>query len=186
MRCREAKQWLTAQREEALAPSEAAALQEHLEQCPTCRALEQRQQQMDTVLRTSTSRPPSRVSTDKILFAVQQRKQVTAQLANIHAQQQQRVARMRTTGTALAALGMFIISSVPLLLLAIIIMQTDMVVKALSWLGSSIDTLIVLAQYLQTGLTLATRNSWLLSTVAFAVVVMMGMWLRLMRHPQEA
>jgi len=59
-------------------------------------------------------------------------------------------------------------------------------VKALSLLSSGIDILFVSAQYFQIGLTLVTRNNWLLSAVAFSVVIMMGMWLRLMRPPQEA
>jgi hypothetical protein len=56
----------------------------------------------------------------------------------------------------------------------------------LAWFGGIIDIFIILAQYLQEGLTLLTYNSWLLSGMALAVVVMMGMWLRLMRSPQEA
>jgi hypothetical protein len=53
-------------------------------------------------------------------------------------------------------------------------------------LSSGIDILFVIIQYSQLGLTLMTHNNWLLSFVAFSVVVMMGMWLRLMRPPQEA
>jgi hypothetical protein len=83
-------------------------------------------------------------------------------------------------------MGFFTLGSIPLLILAITIIQTDLVVKALSLLSSVIDILFVVAQYLQVGLTLVTRNNWLLSGVAFVVVVMMGMWLRLMRPPQEA
>lgn len=186
MRCRDAKKWLTAQREENLTQPDASALQEHLKQCSVCRTLEQQQRHMDSVLRTSMARVQTRVSTDKIMYAVQQRRQITAQLEDIHTQQQQRIAQMRTVGTALAALGFFTLGSIPLLVLAITIIQTDLMVKALSWLGTVIDVLIILAQYLQAGLTLTTRNNWLLSVVAFAVVVMMGIWLRLMRHPQEA
>jgi len=46
--------------------------------------------------------------------------------------------------------------------------------------------LIVLAQYLQAGLMFITQDNRLLLGVAFVLVVMMGMWLRLMRHPQGA
>jgi len=46
--------------------------------------------------------------------------------------------------------------------------------------------LVILAQYVQTALILVTRDNRLLLVVAFVLVVMMGMWLRLMRHPQEA
>jgi hypothetical protein len=44
----------------------------------------------------------------------------------------------------------------------------------------------MLTGYLQAGLTLITSQTWLLSGVALVVVVMMGMWLRLMRIPREA
>jgi hypothetical protein len=53
-------------------------------------------------------------------------------------------------------------------------------------LSGIIDVFIILGQNLQEDLTALTRNSWLLSGMAFAVVVMMGVWLRLMRYPQEA
>jgi len=49
-----------------------------------------------------------------------------------------------------------------------------------------IEAFIILTQYLQNGLIMLMYNNWLLSGVAFALVVMMGMWLRLMRPPQEA
>ena len=49
-----------------------------------------------------------------------------------------------------------------------------------------VPVLVILAQYVQTALILVTRDNRLLLVVAFVLVVMMGMWLRLMRHPQEA
>jgi len=59
-------------------------------------------------------------------------------------------------------------------------------VNMLSLLGDVVEVLIVLTQYLQEGLMFITRDNRLLLGVAFVLVVMMGMWLRLMRHPQEA
>jgi hypothetical protein len=120
------------------------------------------------------------------MLAVYQRKQVTEQFEELRSKQQSRIARMRVPGITIAALSFFALGSIPLLVLAITITQTDLVVKSLTLLGYGIDILIILAHYLQAGLTMATRNSWLLSGVAFAVVVMMGIWLRLMRYPQEA
>jgi predicted anti-sigma-YlaC factor YlaD len=186
MRCREAKIWLAAQREGDLAQSDATALQEHLEQCPLCHAIEQHQQQMDSLLRSSAPRAYPSVSTNQIMLAIQRQKRITQQLEDIRTQQQTRVARFRSVGIAIAAISFFTLGSIPLLLLAITIVQTDLIVKVFSLLANGIDVLIVLAQYLQTGLTLISRNNWLLSAVAFTVVIMMGMWLRLMRHPQEA
>jgi predicted anti-sigma-YlaC factor YlaD len=186
MRCREAKIWLAAQREGDLAQSDALVLEEHLQQCSLCHALEQRQKQMDSLLRSSAPRTNPSVSTNQIMFAIQRQKRITQQLEDIRTQQQKRVARFRSTGMAIAAISFFTLGSIPLLLVAITIVQTDLMVKALSLLADGIGVLIVLAQYLQTGLTLVTRDNWLLSAVGFAVVIMMGMWLRLMRHPQEA
>ena len=73
----------------------------------------------------------------------------------------------------------------PLLLLAAAIFQSDLMVKTLTWLSDAVGVLIMLAQYFQAGLLLVTRDNLLLSGLAFVLVVMMAMWLRLMRHPQE-
>jgi len=185
MRCRDAKQWLITQREH-LSQSETVMLQEHLKQCPDCHAAEQRLHQIEALLRPSAPRVCPGVSTEKIMQAVLQQSRITQQLEELRTQQQLRMARMRTVGTLLVAIGFFTLGSLPLLVLAIAIIQTDLVVKALSLLSSGIDILFVIVQYSQLGLTLMTRNNWLLSVVAFSVVVMMGMWLRLMRPPQEA
>jgi len=188
MRCRDAKEWLCAQRDGDLdlAQSEVSALQEHLAQCAECRTFEQQLRSLDKVLSPATPPVPSNILTDNIMLAIQQHKRITQQLEDIRKQQLSRVARLRSVGTAVAAISFFTLSSIPLLLFAVAIIQTDLVVKALAPFNGVIDVMIILAQYLQTGLTLVTRDNWLLSGVAFAVVVMTGMWLRLMRHPQEA
>jgi len=187
MRCRDAKQWLGAQRDGDRAQLDAQTLEEHLHTCSVCRAFEQRQQRLDTMLAHTVTPPVYRsISTDHIMLAVQQQRRITQQLEDIRQQQRSRIERMRTAGTACAALGIFTLSSIPLLLLAMTIIQTDLVVKTLLLLNGAIDLLIIAAQYITLGLTLVTRDNWLLSGVAFAVVVMMGMWLRLMRYPQEA
>jgi predicted anti-sigma-YlaC factor YlaD len=187
MRCRDAKQWLTAQRDGDLAQPDTQAVEEHLQTCSVCRAFEQRQLRLDTMLvHTSTPCVFTSISTDHIMLAVQRQKRITQQLEDIRQQQQSRMERMRTVGAACAAIGFFTLSSIPLLLLAITLIQTDLMVKTLLLLQGVIDLFIIIAQYITIGLTLVTRDNWLLSGVAFAVVVMMGMWLRLMRHPQEA
>jgi tetrahydromethanopterin S-methyltransferase subunit F len=161
-------------------------LQEHLHYCQPCHAKEQQQQYLDMFLSTSAPRICSSISTEKIMLAIQQRRRITQQLEQLRTQQRTRILRLRAVGMVFAAVIFLTLGSTPLLLLTITIEQTDLAVKALSLLSNVIDVLYILTQYLQTGLTMATRNSWLLSGVAFAVVVMMGMWLRLMRYPQEA
>jgi Putative zinc-finger len=187
MRCRNAKEWLGAQRDGTLEASIASALQEHLHQCQECQAFDRQQRRIEHTLHATP--PPvhiaATISTNSIMQAIQQQKRVTDQLDHIHTQQLTRIESMKTVGAASVALGLFTLSSIPLLVVAIAIVQTDLVLKALTLCNGVIDLFIILAQYLQTGLTLVTRDNWLLSGVALGVVIMMGMWLRLMRSPQE-
>lgn len=197
MCCHDVKQLLARQRDvDSLENPDALAFQEHVEQCADCSAFEQRQQSIDALLKTSQkSAPPGvsqrfssigHVSTHSIMQAVQQRKQISQQFETLHEQQRTRVARLRKGGTAFAAILFFTLSSIPLLVLAITLVQTDFMVHVLLLLSNVLDVLFVLGQYIQTGLTIVTRNSFLLTGVGFVVVLMMGMWLRLMRPPQEA
>jgi hypothetical protein len=194
MRCRDAKKWLSAQRDGDLEPLHAKALEEHLAHCGSCHREAQEQRHFDTIIGSindrvsNTDTPlvrPASISTDQIMRAIQKQKHITSQLEDLRRQQQMRVSRMRTVGTVSAALGFLILSSIPLMFLVIVFLQTDLALDALSLLNGVIDGGIVLGQYVQTGLTLVTRDNLLLSGLAFAVVVMMGMWLRLMRSPQE-
>lgn len=195
MRCRDAKLWLAAHRSQNEAQSaqntdsdnqDLAAVTEHVRHCPACRNTQQQQQTVDTLLRTSTPSVQPCVSTERIMLAIQNRKRVTEQIENLRTQQRSRVDRIRPTALVLVALTLLTISSIPLVGIALTIIQPDLFVQSLNLVGDSPGIFIVLAQYLQAGLTLATRNNSLLSGVAFAVVIMMGIWLRLMRYPQEA
>jgi len=186
MHCHDAKEWLSTQCNGDRVLLLAPALQEHLKQCPTCRAFLQRQHHLDSIPDTPTPLIRASISTAQIMQAVQERKRITQQLEDIHRQQRTRMERLRPVGAAGLALGLFTLSSIPLFFFVILIIQTDFAAKALSLLSGVIDICIILAQYLQEELTLLTRDSWLLSAIAFAVVIMMGMWLRLMRYPQEA
>jgi anti-sigma factor RsiW len=186
MRCRDAREWLGVQRDGDLDPSEAQALAEHLQGCSACRAFEQHLQQINLALHVPTPRAQPNVSTERIMLAIQQRKRITQQLEDIHQQQQTRLERLRPIGAVCTALGIFTLSSIPLLLLAMAIIETDLAVKVLYWLNGVIDLFIILAQYIQAEQAMIERNTWLLSAMAFAFVIMTGMWLRLMRHPQEA
>ncbi len=186
MRCRDARLWLAAQRDGDLVEADELKLQEHLKQCPACRTFEQHQHCLNTLLISPTPRSYSSVSTERIMLAVERQQRISRQLQDIQAQQQSRIARMRGIGTFLAAITFFTLGSIPLLLLALTIVQPDLLEKTLSFLSDGVGALIVLAQYLQTGLTLLSSDNRLLLSTAFVVVVMMGMWLRLMRHPQEA
>jgi anti-sigma factor RsiW len=186
MRCRDAKFWLTAQRDNDLAQPEITTLQEHLTDCTACRTHEQRQQRLDLVLGTPPYRAFSSISTERIMRAVERQKRITQQLEDLRTQQRTRVARLRIFTPRIAALTYVTIGLISLSLLALFIFNADLVMSVLSLLSDVIDALVMLAQYVQTGLALLVHDNWLLSGMALVLVILMGMWLRLMRHPQEA
>ncbi len=192
MHCREAKLWLAARRDGDLAQADAVRLSEHLKECPGCQAYEQHLHNIETKLTMQTKQPVpaprvySSISTERIMLAVEQQRRISAQLEDIRTQQQSRVARLHVVGPTVAAIIFFTIGCVPLLLLALTVFQPDLLVKLLSLPGDGLDTLIVLAQYLQSELLLVARDNLLLSGIALVFVILMGMWLRLMRHPQES
>jgi len=186
MPCRDAKLWLAAQRDGNLTESDALALEGHLKHCSACRAYEQRLRCLNTLLLTPAPRMYSSISTERIMLAVQQQKRISQQLEDIRTQQRSRMARMGVVVAPLAAITLFTLVSFPLLLLALAILQPDLLGQTFLPLSDIVGVLIVLAQYFQAGLTIITRDDRLLLGVAFVLVVMMGMWLRLMRHPQGA
>jgi hypothetical protein len=192
MHCRDAKLWLNAQRDSDLVQSEAATppeLQEHLKHCPACRAYERRLQRLDVLFSTpapSTYPGMSTLSTERIMLAVQQHRRITQQFEDIRKQQQFRMARLQIIGPSLVAIVFFALGTIPLLLVALTIIQPDVMAQILPFLSTGIGALVVLAEYLQTGLTLITRDNWMLSGIALVFVLLLGMWLRLMRYPQEA
>jgi Putative zinc-finger len=188
MRCREAKLWLTARRDGDLAQADAVKLQEHLKECPGCTAYEQRLLGLETKLTELTVPSPhvyESISTERIMMAVERQRRITAQLEDIRTQQQSRIARLHVVGPTVVAIIFFTFGCVPLLLLAVTVFQPDLLVNLLSLPGDGIDSLIVLAQFLQAGLLLVTRDNWLMSGMALVFVILIGMWLRLMRHPRE-
>ena len=79
MRCRDAKFWLTAQREHDLLPSEVTALQEHLKHCSACHTSEQYHKRTDPALNSSTSPMFASISTERIMQAVERQKRITEQ-----------------------------------------------------------------------------------------------------------
>ena len=186
MRCRDAKFWLTAQRDNDLAKPEISTLREHLTDCTACRTHEQRQQKLDLVLGTPSYRAFNSISTERIMRAVERQKRITQQLEDLRTQQRTRVARLRIFTPRFAALTYVTIGLISLSLLALFIFNADLVMSVLSLLSDVIDALVTLAQYVQTGLALLVHDNWLLSGMALVLVILMGMWLRLMRHPQEA
>lgn len=189
MRCRDAKIWLHVQRGgncRLLTASIQADLQEHLDECESCHSYLGQRSTTDVAAYVPTKSMSASISTDQIMRAVKQQQCITQQLEELRHKQHLRIERIRTVGAAVIAISIFVISSVPLLLLIMLNLQTEVTVDTLSWLNHIIDVFFILTQYLQNGLTVLTYNSWLLSGVALVIVIMIGMWLRLMRPPQEA
>jgi len=118
--------------------------------------------------------------------AVERQKRITEQLDDLRTQQRTRIARLRIFTPRYATLTYLSMGFISLLLLALLIFNTDIVINVLESFGGVIDTLVVLAQYLQSGLAFVLQQEWPLSAMALVLVIMTGMWLRLMRHPQEA
>lgn len=181
MRCQDVKSILAAHLDGELSQPDALLLEEHLKQCQACHAFQQRVQALEQLFCTPTPRARSSISTERIMLAVQQQKRITEQLEDLRMQQRSRVAHLRFVVPSLAAIPLLTLCSI----LVIAFLQPDLLVKPLTWLSDALGLLIVFAQYLQAGLMLVTRNSLLLSATAFVLVVLMGMWLRLMRHPRE-
>jgi hypothetical protein len=186
MRCRDAKDWLTAQREHDLVPSEGTALQEHRKHCSASHTYEQYHKRTDPELNTPTSRMFTSISTERIMQAVERQKRITEQMEELRTQQRTRIARLGIFNPRFATLTYLSIGFISLLLFALLIFNTDIVVNILESFGGVIDTLVIFAQYIQSGLAFVLDQEWLLSAMALALVIMMGMWLRLMRHPHEA
>jgi hypothetical protein len=211
MRCRDAKFWLTVQRDDDPMQSDVSTVQEHLRRCGGCRSFEQDQKRLDELLprergtfagagSSGNSLPTSiasgqaqrlpsqslntqsNISTERIMLAIQERKRITQQLEDIRTKQQLRMVRLHRVVPSLAV-ALFVIGTLPLLLFVV---QPHLGAQFITLLSGVIELFITVGQYVQTDLTLVTGNSLLLSGVALVLVVMMGLWLRLMRSPQEA
>lgn len=128
----------------------------------------------------------SGISTERIMRAVEQQKRITNQLDHLQARQQARMAPVRKAGPKIFLLLCLFSGLVTLGLLALFLFLPDMFVTLLASLSGIIDVIVLLAQYISAGLIFITRQSWLLSGSGLVIVVMMGLWLRLMRAPQEA
>ena len=185
MRCRDAKYRLTAQHEGDLPQPEIPPVQERLARGRNCRSFERHQQHLDTMLKPPTPHPYQPISTGRIMQAVQQQQQLTQQLEDIRTQQKTRVARLRML-PPLLALAFTGIGGLAVLALGLAFFQPDVLVKILSLVGDGIEVVFLVIQYLQTSLAFITHNNLILSGIALVLVIMMGMWLRLMRYPQEA
>ena len=117
--------------------------------------------------------------------AVEQQRRITQQLEHLQARQQERNNLLRITVPMFLA-GVFLsLGILTIIFLVLSFFQPEILARILTLLSGSIAVLVAIAEGLQAALVLIPSNSWLLSGAALAVVLMMGMWLRLMRTPHE-
>ena len=191
MRCRDARAWLQAPHDENESSEEAQAVEDHVRGCTACRDFERKQRRLRGIAERSEEKKyasePAKgigISTERIMQAVQQRKQVSDQVATMRYQQKARDAHYRKVGAAGIALSILLLSSIPLFFLITMMVQATIADKTLAFFNGVIDIVVVVGQYMQAGLTLITRNNILFTAVACVVVVMIVMWFRLMRLPK--
>jgi hypothetical protein len=126
------------------------------------------------------------ISTERIMKAVEQQRRVSQQLEDLRAQQKRRTARLRTTGLKCIATVCFALGVLATGFLVLLMIQPVMLEHTMAWLDDGIATLLMVEERLKLELSLIPGSSWLLSGAALVVVLMMGMWVRLMRYPREA
>jgi hypothetical protein len=192
MRCRDARTWLQAPHEGKESLENGQVVEDHIKGCADCRDFERKQRRLrgiagrvDKNVSVPQQQSGNSLSTERIMQAVQQQKQVSDQVAFMHYQQKVRDAHFRKIGAASVAFSILLLSSIPLFFFITMMVQAAIADKTLDFLNGVIDIVVVVGQYMQDGLTLITRNNVLFAAVACVVVVMIGMWLRLMRLPKE-
>lgn len=126
------------------------------------------------------------ISTERIMKAVEQQRRVSQQLEDLRAQQKRRTARLRTAGLKCIATVCLALGVLATVFGVLLLAQPLMLERTMALLNDGIATLLMVEERIKLELSLIPWSSWLLSGAALAVVLMMGMWLRLMRNPREA
>jgi hypothetical protein len=135
---------------------------------------------------SSEAHPYSSITTERIMRAVEQQRRITDQLVGLQAQQQARVARVKRAGKKLLVAMIVLTAVVTLGLLILFIFLPDQFLAVLSFSSGAIDIIVQLARYVSPGLAFITQQNWFLAGAALVIVVMVGIWIHLMRTPQEA
>lgn len=128
----------------------------------------------------------SSISTERIMQAVEERRRVSQQLEDLRLQQKQRTEHLRRTGLKLIGVLWCLMGALVGGFVLLLLLVPALLDRTLNSLNDSIAFLLVLAEQIKVGLSLIPSSSWLLSVAALAVVLMMGLWIRLMRYPQDA
>jgi len=128
----------------------------------------------------------SSISTERIMQAVEERRQVSQQLEDLRFQQKQRTARLRGAGLKLMCVLWCVTGGLVGGFILLLIMQPALLDRTLSALDDNIALLIALVERARQGAAQTPSGNWLLSASALVVVLLTGLWIRLMRYPQDA
>lgn len=133
---------------------------------------------------TPRAREGASISTERIMRAVEEQRRVSQQLEDLRIQQQKRTAHLRVTGLIVGILWC-VSGALAGGFMLLLLMQPELLDRTLNALGDSIATFLVLVEQIRQGLSLIPSNNWLLSAAALVVVLLTGLWIRLMCHPQD-
>ena len=117
--------------------------------------------------------------------AVEQQRRITQQLDDLCTRQRQRALLLRRTSWKILFGVSFLLGVLTIVFIVLSFIQPDILVQLLARLSDAIAALFVVGEGVQGALSLIPSNSWLISGAALAIVLLMGMWLRLMRYPQK-
>jgi hypothetical protein len=187
MDCHEVKRWLATQRDTTCLPAstEREKVGQHLQRCPACRAFEQRLSRLQAGQSSPTPHEYSSISTERIMRAVEQTRQTTKQLEDMRARQRMRMEQHSSIVIPIVGISFFTLLAVAILLPLVLLAQPDWMANMPQWPSELVYLLMTLVQYLQVASTLATKDTALLVVFSLLLVILMGMWLRLMRPPQQ-
>jgi hypothetical protein len=143
------------------------------------------EKQHEQLLETPPSRMHPAISTERIMRAVEQQRRITQELDELCARQQERAVLLRKTSFKLAVGVSFSLGLLVLAFICLSLFQPDILVRLLGLLSDTIALVVAAGEGIRTTSALIPSNSWLLSGVALVIVLMMGLWLRLMRYPRE-
>jgi len=182
MRSCDAKDPLTVQRTSHPAQPAEYDTTEQTRKRSSCSGYDRRSEQPAQLLEPS---PLCTISTERIMQAVEQQRRITQQLDDLCTKQQQRAAHLyRTTLKFLLGVS-FSFGVLAIVFLVLSLIQPDILVLLLAKLSDTIAMLVAVEEGIKAALSLIPSNSWLLSGAALVIVLMIGVWLRLMRYPQK-
>lgn len=135
---------------------------------------------------TPASRLYPSISTERIMQAVEQQRRVSQQLEDLRLQQKQRTAFLRTSGLKVLAVLWGVFGALVAVFVVLLMLRPELLTRLIDAFSGGFAIVFMLEEELKLGLSLIPSSSWLLSGAALVVVLMMGLWIRLMRYPQEA